>query len=215
MLDDWGYSMKQVPALTSIHVPLTVAVLPGLAHSAEVARAARRYGHQVILHMPMEAMDPNAPREKEMLRVGMSAAALSATLDQALATVPNARGVNNHQGSRATSDLDLMRVVLRELKRRGLFYVDSFVTNQSACEQAARENGIRFARRDIFLDNEETPEAIRRQIAQLAQAAAGRGHAVGIGHDRPATLKVLQEAVPALQKAGYTLVPVSELAEEQ
>lgn len=206
--------MKQIPALTSIHSPLTVAILPGLPHSTEVAHIARRSGHQVILHMPMEAMGPNVPQEKEVLRVGMSGAELLAVLDKALSTVPHARGVNNHQGSRAASNLPLMRVVLRELKQRGLFYLDSFVTKQSVGEQAARESGIRFARRDIFLDNEQTPAAIQKQLARLAKTAQKRGYAIGIGHDRSATLKVLQEAVPALERAGFTLVPVSELTEK-
>ncbi len=214
VLDDWGYSMKQASTLAAIRQPLTVAILPGLPYSVQVADVARKNGHEVILHLPMEAMDPNASSEKEVIRVGMSPAQVLANLDQALATVPGARGVNNHQGSRATSDLSVMRVVLKDLKRRGYFYLDSYVTNQSVCRQAARENGIRFARRDVFLDNADPPAAIREQLMLLAQTAARRGTAVGIGHDRPGTLKVLREAIPALKKAGFTLVPVSELAEK-
>lgn len=215
MLDDWGYSLKQVPALTSIRQPLTVAVLPELAHSLEVSNIARRSGHAVILHMPMEAMDPHVSQEKGTLLVGMSRAQALAALDKALASVPDAQGVNNHQGSKATSDLVLMRVVLQELKRRGIFYLDSFVTKQSVCEQAAQEIGIRFARRDVFLDNVETPAAIQKQMALLAQTAAKRGYAIGIGHDRTITLQVLKEAVPALERAGYRLVPLSELTQEE
>lgn len=206
--------MKQVPTLTAIHQPLTVSVLPSLPYSAQVAGAAARSRHQVMLHMPMEALDSHASKEKEMLEVGMSGPQILALLDRALATVPGAQGVNNHQGSKATSDLPLMRVVLQDLKRRRLFYLDSFVTKQSVCEQAAKEAGLRFARRDVFLDNVESHDAIAKQLHLLAETAARQGSAIGIGHDRPVTLAVLREEVPALKKAGYTFVPVSELTEK-
>lgn len=215
VLDDWGYSLGQVPALRAIRRPLTVAVLPGLPYSVKVASMSRRHGHEVILHMPMEAMDPSVPQEEGTLKTGMSDAEIVTRLSRALATVPGASGISNHQGSRATADARFMETVLQESRRRGLFFLDSFVTDDSICREAARRTGVRIAQRDIFLDNELTPAAIRKQVALLARTAAQRGYAVGIGHDRPVTLQLLQEAVPALEEAGFRLVPVSELVEKE
>lgn len=213
VLDDWGYTLKNVPALSAIRGPVTVAVLPNLPHSAAVARAAHAHGHEVILHMPMQAMDPQAPREEGTLLTGMPRAQVLELLDRALATVPAAEGISNHQGSRATADPALMEVVLREARRRRLYFLDSFVTSQSVCDEVAGRVKVRFARRAVFLDNEETAPAIRRRLAELAEAARDQGRAIGIGHDRPETLEALGESIRELKKAGYTLVPVSDLVQ--
>ena len=212
VLDDWGYTMRQVPAVNSIEQPLTLSVLPGLPYSTQVAVAARAHGHQVMLHMPMEAMDPNEPRETDTLLTGMSRREVLDRLNRSLLTVPGAAGMNNHQGSKATADSVLMEVVLQEVKRRGLFFMDSF-TGRSVGPVLARRMGVRFARRDVFLDNTAAPAAIRKQLAELARLASKNGKAIAIGHDRPATIQVLQEALPALEQAGYTLVPLSDLTE--
>ena len=213
VLDDWGYTMKQIPALAALGRPVTLAILPGLPHSADVARAARANGHEVILHMPMEALDGKAPREQSTLLSGMPRRQLIENLDRSLETVPSARGISNHQGSKATADPALMEVVMKETKRKGLYFLDSYVSNRSVCEQVAAQVRIPFARRTVFLDNELSAPAIQKQLEGLAQAASRHGQAIGIGHDRPVMLAVLQKAVPALEKAGYTLVPVSELTE--
>jgi polysaccharide deacetylase 2 family uncharacterized protein YibQ len=131
-------------------------------------------------------------------------------MDRLLATVPHAVGLNNHQGSKATADPRLMDAIIGEAKRRGLFYVDS-VTGRSVCADVAREHRIRFGQRAVFLDNSDDPEAIRRQFSLLAAEAAKSGGAIAIGHDRPLTLKVLQQLLPELEKSGYTIVHASEL----
>lgn len=213
VLDDWGYTMKQVPALESIRRPLTIAVLPSLPHSADVARAAKGHGHEVILHMPMEALDPNAPKEAVTLLTTMPRQRVVEILDRSIRSVPSLKGISNHQGSKGTSNAALMEIVMRESKRRGLYFLDSYVTNQSVGADVARKVRIPFAQRTIFLDNEQTAPAIQQQLAHLAQIASQKGEAVGIGHDRPMMLEVLKKAVPALEKAGYTLVPASELTE--
>lgn len=213
VLDDWGYSLKQMEGILSIREPLTLAVLPDLPHSAEVARQAAAHGHEVILHMPMEANDPRAPREAGTLMTGMPTPEVLDLLGRSLAGLPGVRGVSNHQGSRATLDPALMETVLREVKRRNLYFLDSFVTQGSVCREVARRVRVRFAQRAVFLDNEDAPQHIRQQLEQLARSASRNGGAIGIGHDRPATVEMLRQAVPALEKAGYTLVTVSDLTE--
>lgn len=212
VLDDWGNSLRQIPALSEIRRPLTVAVLPGLPYSERVSQEARRHGHQVLLHMPMEPMNPDEPQEPDTLLTGMSRQQIRDRLDRSFASVPGAAGMNNHQGSRATADPVLMQGVLEELKRRGLVFVDSY-TGRSVGPELSRRLGVRFARRDVFLDNDNSPAAIRRQLLELVRVASEQGSAIGIGHDRPATLEVLRQDLPALKKAGYTLVHVSELTE--
>ncbi|MCM8811986.1 MAG: divergent polysaccharide deacetylase family protein [Candidatus Omnitrophica bacterium] len=212
VLDDWGYSSRHISSLKTIRQPLAISILPGLPHSEDVALAARSGGHEVMLHIPMEPEDAGAPREEATICAGMSKKEVSRRLEKSLSTVPYARGINNHQGSKATADRKLMKLVLEDVKRRGLFFVDSYVTERSICREVARELEIPFARRSVFLDNSASPVSIRKQLTELAAAASREGAAVGIGHDRPATLAVLKELLPALEEAGYDVVPVSELA---
>ena len=211
VLDDWGHNLRHVPILSSVRSPLTLAVLPNLPYSDEVARAADEQGHEVILHMPMQAVNPNAPREPGTILGGMTSGQVAALLDQALQTVPGAVGMSNHQGSKVTADRAVMEVVLREAKRRRLYFLDSYVTQRSVCRDLAERLGLAFAQRTVFLDNEEMPQAIQQRLTELAHLAGQRGQAIGIGHDRPVTMEILQRAIPALEKAGYTLVPVSKL----
>lgn len=213
VLDDWGYTLKQMPILESIHQPMTVAILPGLPYSTTVAQRAHSNGKQVILHQPMEAKDPSVPKEASTLSSGMSKEELIGRLDQSLATVPFAKGVNNHQGSKATADPVLMERVLGELKRRGLYFLDSYVTNQSVCLEVSRRLKLPFVKRAVFLDNDSSPAAIQQRVLELAKVASTKGQALGIGHDRPHTLAVLRQMVPALKKAGYTFVYASQLAQ--
>lgn len=213
VLDDWGYNRKRLGFLAEIGRPLTVAVLPGRPYSEAVARAAHEHGHEVILHMPMEAVGAGVSEEPETLRTAMADGQVLSMIERALLSVPHARGLSNHQGSKATADRTLMRRVLLEVKRRRLYFLDSFVTPDSVCREVADSLRVRFTRRDVFLDNRLEADAIREQLAALARTAGRRGRAVGIGHDRSVTLAVLREAIPALEEAGYTLVPVSELLE--
>jgi polysaccharide deacetylase 2 family uncharacterized protein YibQ len=104
-----------------------------------------------------------------------------------------------------------MEIIFKELKRRRLYFLDSFVTEKSLCAALAHKTGLKFVRRDVFLDNEDSPGYIRQQLYRLKARARANGSAVGIGHDRKATLGVLKEELPALEKEGYKFVFVSEL----
>jgi polysaccharide deacetylase 2 family uncharacterized protein YibQ len=98
------------------------------------------------------------------------------------------------------------------IKKKHLFFLDSFVTGNSLAKQLAEEKKVRFAKRDVFLDNHPDPFYIRQQIEQLKKKARINGQAVGIGHDRKTTLEVLREELPGMEKEGYKFVFVSDLA---
>ncbi len=211
VLDDWGYNTKNLDAVLEIDKPINLSILPGLPYSSLIADKARKHNFEVILHMPME---PKAKMrlENSTLYTTMSDDEIRLNLAKALETVPYAKGVSNHEGSKATEDERLMRTVFGELKKDNLFFLDSLVTNDSACELLAGETKIRFVRRDIFLDNESNPAYIRKQFAKLINLAVKNGDAVGIGHDRPNTIAVLKEMIPEIEKNGIELTYISEMA---
>jgi polysaccharide deacetylase 2 family uncharacterized protein YibQ len=145
------------------------------------------------------------------LLVAMSNGALVETLRQNLNAFPFIVGVNNHMGSRFSEDEDKMRVVLAEIKQRGLFFVDSRTSAESRGYGLAVQMGIPAAERDAFLDNIQSPQAIGSELRRLAQLARLKGKAVGIAHPHEVTLEVLRQVLPQLHQEGIELVPVSQV----
>jgi polysaccharide deacetylase 2 family uncharacterized protein YibQ len=129
-----------------------------------------------------------------------------------LETVPYAAGVNNHQGSLATADRELMQALMPALRARGLFFIDSRTTAATVAYDAAERSGVRAASRKVFLDDTQTKEAILAQIELAERDALRDGSAIAIGHPHPATIAALAEAVPRLEARGIRLVFASDLA---
>jgi len=211
ILDDLGYDRAAADALLALPFPLTVSVLPHLPLSAEVAEEAYRRGDQVLLHMPMESEADGAKPQEIELRVGMNAQQVEGALTGMLETVPHAVGVNNHQGSRATSDPVLMAELMPALRQRGLFFIDSRTAASTVAYDTAERSGVRAASRKVFLDDTAAREAILAQLELAARDAARDGAAIAIGHPHPATIAALTEGVPHLEARGIRLVFVSDI----
>lgn len=210
VIDDWGYNLNNLPTLDRIKYPLTCSVLPNLSYSRRVAEELHARGYQIILHLPMEPYEKYR-LEKNTILTTMDEATMRNIIAQDLASIVYAKGVSNHMGSRATEDQRTMEIILKEFKKRRLYFLDSFVSSKSVGFELARKIGLGFAKRDVFLDNKEEAGYIRQQIYKLKVRAKLYGQAIGIGHDRKITLGVLKEVMPELEKEGYKFVFVSEL----
>lgn len=194
VIDDLGESMHQARELAALDFPVTFAVLPQSSKTREVARFAAQHGKDVLLHQPMEPRDypHRADPGPGAMFVGMPEEAVLAVLAENLAQVPQAIGVNNHMGSRFTADSFGMDVVLRDLKRRGLFFLDSLTTGDSVVQAQARRVGLTHLRRHIFLDNVQDVQAILFQLRKAESLALSAGEVIAIGHPYPETLEALK-----------------------
>jgi uncharacterized protein len=211
IIDDLGYDRAAADSLLALGFPLTVSVLPHLPLSAELAEEAFRRGDQVMLHLPMQSESDTAKTEEVELRVGMNEKQVASALAGMLETVPHAVGVNNHQGSRATADPALMAALMPELRRRGLFFVDSRTLASTVAYKTAERLGVRAASRKVFLDDSANREAIIEQLDLAARDAHRDGFAIAIGHPRPDTIAVLAEVLPRLEDHGIRLIFVSDV----
>jgi hypothetical protein len=212
IVDDMGSSILEADALLAIDVPLTFSIIPGLAKGREVAETAHRKGRQVMLHIPMEPKGyQQKPFEKNGLLLAMSDEEIEKRMAGYLGAVPYAVGANNHMGSRFTEDRPKMITVLKILKGRGLFFIDSKTTPSSVGERLAREMGVPAAARNVFLDNEADVGTIKAQIEKLAGMAKKTGSAIGICHPHKTTLQALSVTLPILRREGINFVYVSEL----
>ncbi len=211
ILDDLGNDRAAAEAIFSLSYPLTISVLPNHAHSVDIAEEAYRRGYQIMLHLPMQSVGKEQPEIQE-LRPGMPADQIPLIFSQMLETVPNAVGVNNHQGSQATADPSLMAELMPILRNWNMFYVDSRTTAATVAYDAAQQAGVRSAFRNVpFLDDAPEAPAIRKELELAIRGAREKGAAIAIGHPHPETLKVLREVLPQTEGRGVHLVFASDL----
>ncbi|MFH1644922.1 MAG: divergent polysaccharide deacetylase family protein [Candidatus Omnitrophota bacterium] len=216
VLDDWGYNKKYLDLLDAIDAPLTISVLPELVYSKYIAeREGDFLNREVILHMPMEPESSSVRLEKLTLLTTMSTADAKRFLKVALKSVPNAKGISNHMGSKATKDADLMQVVLEYIKHKEGYFLDSYSSDKSVCKNVANLLDVDFVKRDVFLDNNLDEKYIRGQFDELVDIAKIKGSAIGIGHNHKLTLEVIKERVDALRDAEIEFVLASELIQKR
>ncbi|AWK85089.1 divergent polysaccharide deacetylase family protein [Azospirillum thermophilum] len=208
VIDDMGVDRKRSTRMASLAGPLTLSWLP-YAHDLQgQAKAARANGHELMLHLPMEPSVKADPGPGALL-VSLDRGEIQRRVAAALGSFDGYVGVNNHMGSRFTADRSLMAPVLGELQRRGLLWLDSRTTPNSAGIALAREMRMPYAARDIFLDNDMTVPAVLAQLRKTEQVARSQGYAIAIGHPHDATIEALASWMPEVQKRGFVLVPVS------
>ncbi len=208
VIDDMGLDRKRSARMVGLHGPLTLSWLPYARDLSAQSKAARANGHELMLHMPMEPSVKADPGPNALL-VSLDKGEIVKRFRAALDSFDGYVGVNNHMGSRFTADRAALAPVLAELHRRGLLWLDSRTTPNSAGIGLAQELKMPWVGRDIFLDNEETVAAVKAQLAKTEQVAKRQGYAVAIGHPHDATIEALASWLPEVQKRGFVLVPVS------
>lgn len=211
VIDDAGRDLASQHVYESLGIPLTLAVMPNQVHTRDAALSWHAHGLPVILHQPMESVS-GIGMESKVILTSMSDEEIRGLLKNSLSQVPEAVGINNHQGSKATTDRHTMDVVMNELHHRHLFFFDSRTNSTTAADGAAASYGVPYVRNDLFVDNEADVAAISAMIREAAKRAQKYGTYVIIGHCRPKTAEAFRQMVPQLEKEGIQFVYVSSLA---
>lgn len=211
VIDDAGRDLASQHVYESLGIPLTLAVMPNQVHTRDAALSWHAHGLPVILHQPMESVS-GIGMESKVILTSMSDEEIRGLLRSSLSQVPEAVGINNHQGSKATTDRHTMEVVMNELHHRHLFFFDSRTNSTTAADGAAASYGVPYVRNDLFVDNEADVAAISAMIREAAKRAQKYGTYVIIGHCRPKTAEAFRQMVPQLEKEGIQFVYVSSLA---
>lgn len=208
IIDDMGLGLRS-KLVEVMQGPLTLAYLPYGKNLQERISRAKEHGHEIMLHMPMEAMNRNLDGGPQVLRGSLDNEQFDNTLEWGLSRFDGFVGVNNHMGSRLTQNRQAMARVMSALKERNLYFVDSKTIGSSVAADMARDAGISYAERDVFLDHEITVEFINGALKKLEKVAQKKGYAIGIGHPHQATITALKTWIPTLKDKGLTLVPAS------
>ena len=206
IIDDLGQNLPRDRRVLALPGPVTTAVMPDTPHAAEFAREAHKAGKIVILHMPMDpatgpfAWHPDLPVDE-----------LEKRLNAAFKAVPYASGINNHMGSRMTSQPQAMAWLMGNLQQRHKFFVDSRTSAQTVAAAQAQKIGLASVSRDVFLDDVRTEQAIAMQLETAIKLARKQGSAVMIGHPYPQTLAVLERELPKLKAQGIDWIDIRQM----
>ena len=210
ILDDVGFDRQPLTAAMAIDPNINFSVLPNAQHGVEFARTLHARGFEVLCHLPMEPEGfPGVSPGDGAVLTSMSNDEIAHTTTTNVTSVPYARGVNNHMGSRATADPRVMRTVLSSLPR-GMYFIDSRTTGSSLGLSIARELRVPSAARNVFLDDVQSTAAVKSELRTLRRVAEERGIAIGIGHMYPVTIRALAEEIPAMKEDGFHLIRASE-----
>jgi len=215
-IDDLAGGEAGRKEIMTIRRPLTLAVMPGLESSTEIAKEAYHKGYEVFLHLPME---PEVGRPEWL---GPGAITTATPLEKIreivltdLQDVPHAAGINNHMGSKIAKREEMMREILKVARDMNLIFLDSKTAPDSVAARIAKELEVPFVERDVFLDEVNSLEHVKRQVRHLAEIAIKTGQAIGIGHVGITginTARGIIEMIPWLEDQGIELVFVSDLS---
>lgn len=214
VFDDAGHNVSKLKKYTSLKMPLTIAVLPKLAHSAECAEEIRRAGKEVILHQPMQAENLKINPGPGALKPEMSTFEIAEQLKENLREVGPVKGLNNHEGSLITEDEIRIGTVLDVAYENNIYFLDSRTTAATKAPQAALERDMTILERDVFLDDVVNRDEILKQIYRALGVANKKGKAIIIGHvDKSVDIipSVLEEMYPLLLQKGYRVCYASDL----
>lgn len=210
VIDDAGRDLDSQHIYEQMGIPLTLAVMPDQIHTRDAALSWRAHGLPVILHQPMESVS-GIGMEPKVILTSMSDADIRQMLRDSLSQLPEAIGINNHQGSKATIDARTMDIVMNELHHRGLFFFDSHTNSTTAADKAAKTYGVPYVRNDLFVDNSASVSDICAMIQEGADRAKKKGTYIIIGHCRPHTAEAFRQMVPKLKAQGIEFVYLSSL----
>jgi polysaccharide deacetylase 2 family uncharacterized protein YibQ len=212
VMDDLGLDRRRTRRTWQLPGPLTLSFMAYAEDLDDQTKSAKKAGHELMLHVPMEPSSATIDPGPNVLLSGMAKTELKKNIAWNLDQVSGYVGINNHMGSRFTADTDGMRTVADVLKQRGLLFLDSVTAGNTVAHDVARDAGIPFAVRNVFIDHEDDVKAIERQLRRVEEVARETGLAVAIGHPREHTLAVLKPWLKSLDAAGFQLVPISAVA---
>lgn len=211
VIDDLGLDRPRSERVIALAPALTLSFLAYSGDLPRLTEAARRAGHEMIVHVPMQPVNTKIDMGPNGLATDQSKEEVLRRLDWDLGRFDGYVGINNHMGSRFTGDAQAMGWVMDELKARGLMFLDLRTIATSIGAKAAAAEGVPFAERDVFLDDEQTATAVDQRLKEVEAIAKKKGTAIAIGHPHDVTIAALTSWIASLPQKGIVLVPLTEI----
>ena len=210
VIDDLGIDKARTARTIRLKGPLTLSFMTYATGLKKQTQAARQAGHELWMHIPMEPGSTDIDPGPNVLLTGIPEQELLTSLKWNLDQFSGYVGINNHMGSRFTADLAGMTLVMKELKKRNLFFLDSVTSGKTVGRRAAKSVGVPFIVRNVFLDHLDDVAGIQKRLQEVERLARKAGIAVAIGHPREATLLALLPWLEKIESRGFRLIPLSD-----
>ncbi|MGJ7912768.1 divergent polysaccharide deacetylase family protein [Neobacillus sp. LXY-1] len=215
IIDDFGGGTGGVRDFLEGEIPITAAVMPFTESSRKHAEWAHQNGFEVMIHLPME------PKRGKRSWLGpkpitndLGPEEVKQRVYEAIKSVPYAVGLNNHMGSLAVENEEIVRAIVEVAKEKRLYIIDSGTSPKSKFPQLAKEMGVPLLKRDVFLDDISSSSHVRKQMVQLAKVTEIKGRGIAIGHvgvtGKVCSVGIFQ-SMDEFKKRNIKIVPVSEL----
>ena len=209
VIDDVGLDRSRSRRAIALPAPVTIALMAYAEDGRDQAAHARQAGHELLVHLPMEPGDPNENPGPNALVTGLAPAEFARRLEWGLSQFAGYVGINNHMGSKLTSNPSALAPVMAALKKRGLMFLDSRTSGETQALAVARHFGVPAVERNVFLDHDISPIAVRTALARVEDLARQNGFAIAIGHPKDVTLDALEEWLPDVKARGFAVVPLT------
>lgn len=211
VIDDMGVDKRRTAMAIDLQGPLTLSFLPYAKDIKKQTQRARNRGHELMLHVSMEPASRVIDPGPNALLTSLSDDELRRRLEWSFQRFSTYVGVNNHMGSKFTANGKAMSVVIKEIKNRGLLFLDSRTSGRTVGAKLARKMGVPVAERNIFIDHDNTIEAVNAQLKKVEKLARTKGEVIAIGHPRDVTIKALRIWLAGIEGRGFRLVPLTTL----
>ena len=212
VIDDMGININHTKNISSLKYPITASFLTYATNLKSQIAKSKANGQEIMAHIPMEPQVMQNFTSK-MLTTTMSDTEIKQNLKEMLDLFSDITAINNHMGSKFTEDKHRMTIVMEELAQRDLIFLDSKTTSHSTGAEEAKRHGVKYAERNVFLDNKDDFNYIMGQLRQTEEIARSHGHAIAIGHPKEQTYLALKAWLPTLKEKGFHLVPLSKIVQ--
>lgn len=210
VIDDIGNSKEHGEEVLAFK-DITIAIIPELKYSLYFANKGKELGKDILVHIPMEPKNKDKySDETKILKTDMNGDEIRQLTETFLKSVPFAKGVNNHMGSKFTEDNQKLQYFFDVLKNKKLFFLDSRTSPESKAYDTGVMLGIKSYKRNIFLDHEISEDKISEQLDKAVKEAYANGYAIAIGHPHPETINVLKKRYKELTQS-VEIVPLSKI----
>ena len=215
VIDDLGLKHFNSKRAAMLPGPLTMAYLPYADDLPEQTKFAKAHGHELMVHMPMQPLRDTADPGPNVLLTVLKKAELMKRIQKNLSAFDGYVGINNHMGSAFTQDQKGLEILMAELQKRDILYLDSRTSATSIAEPTARRYNVATTGRDVFLDHVISEEFITGALQRAEDHALKHGSVIAIGHPHDLTLDALEKWLPTLERKGFELVPITAIMTER
>ena len=191
IIDDVAYK-GEVKNIKMLPFKVTPSFFPPTKRHPDTPKLAKEFSFYMV-HLPLQALHYPHPESKTLL-ITNSQKDIDSRIKNIKRWFPRDKFVNNHTGSRFTSDDKAMIKLFKALNKNRMIFIDSRTSADTVAPKVAKIFHKKLLSRDIFIDNIADISYIRGQLKKAVKKAKKNGYAIAIGHPHPKTFEALRKS---------------------